>query len=113
MYVAMNRFKVIKGLEDAFEEMWLTRISKLHELDGFMEFHMLRGPELEDHILYSSYTRWATRDDFDNWTRSAQFRTSHERAGERKPMTLGHPQFEGFETIQVLTNPARQRVAAE
>jgi hypothetical protein len=27
---------------------------------------------------------------------------AHQHAGERKPLTLGHPEFEGFEVIQTI-----------
>ncbi|MCB8819320.1 antibiotic biosynthesis monooxygenase family protein [Microvirga rosea] len=104
MFIAMNRFKVLKDAADAFEQRWLSRESYLHELEGFLEFHMLRGPEREDHILYSSHTLWASKANFEAWTRSEQFRSSHTRAstGDNKPMTLGHPEFEGFEVIQTI-----------
>ena len=56
MFIAMNRFKVIKGEEGAFEELWLSRESHLDKVPGFLEFHMLRGPERDDHVLYSSHS---------------------------------------------------------
>ncbi len=108
MYIGMNRFKVLKDRAGDFEQVWLNRESYLHELDGFIEFHMLRGPEKEDHILYSSYTLWASKAHFDAWTQSVQFKKSHQRAAQpgNGPMTTGHPEFEGFEVIQ--SKPARQ-----
>lgn len=104
MFIAMNRFKVIKESAHDFERLWLSRESHLHELEGFVEFHMLRGPEREDHILYSSHTLWASKAHFEAWTRSDQFRASHSRAttGTNRPLTLGHPEFEGFEVIQTI-----------
>lgn len=104
MFIAMNRFKVLKDAGTEFEQRWLTRESHLHELDGFLEFHMLRGPEREDHVLYSSHTLWATKAHFEAWTRSEQFRASHTRAstGDSRPLTLGHPEFEGFEVFQTI-----------
>jgi len=104
MFIAMNRFKVLKDATEEFEQRWLTRESYLHELEGFLEFHMLRGPEREDHVLYSSQTLWVTRAHFEAWTRSEQFRASHTRAstGGSKPLTLGHPEFEGFEVFQTI-----------
>ena len=100
MYIAMNRFQVVKGSEAAFEEVWRTRDRHLDELEGFVDFHLLRGPEAEDHTLYSSHTVWRTKDDFIAWTKSEQFRKAHRGAGDRKPMFLGHPQFEGFEAVE-------------
>lgn len=105
MFIAMNRFKVLKEEQDAFETVWRTRNSRLDEVEGFVEFHLLRGPEREDHVLYSSHTIWASQEDFLAWTKSEQFRAAHQHAGDRKPLTLGHPEFEGFEVIQTIGNP--------
>jgi heme-degrading monooxygenase HmoA len=102
MFIAMNRFKVIKEERKAFEDLWVARQSHLDEVNGFQAFHLLRGPEREDHVLYSSHTIWASQEDFTAWTKSEQFRAAHQHAGERKPLTLGHPEFEGFEVIQTI-----------
>ena len=114
MFIAMNRFKVLPGAETDFEAVWLNRESNLHTVPGFVEFHMLKGPEREDHILYASHTVWRSHDDFIAWTKSEAFRKSHARAGGNKPLTLGHPEFEGFHVIQeVKSDGATRRVAAE
>jgi heme-degrading monooxygenase HmoA len=42
---------------------------------------------------------WKNRAAFEAWTKSEAFRAAH-HAGDNKPLYLGHPQFEGFETIQ-------------
>ncbi len=109
MFIAMNRFKVLKDATEAFEQLWLTRESRLDEVEGFVEFHMLRGPERDDHVLYSSHTVWASRGHFEGWTRSEQFRAAHSRGntGANKPLTLGHPEFEGFEVIQTIGRAVR------
>jgi heme-degrading monooxygenase HmoA len=100
MFIAMNRFKVIKGAEKDFENVWLTRETHLGEMPGFIVFHLLKGPEREDHVLYSSHTMWRSHADFEAWTKSEQFRKAHARAGSNKPMYLGHPEFEGFTVLQ-------------
>ncbi|MBN9136452.1 MAG: antibiotic biosynthesis monooxygenase, partial [Phyllobacterium sp.] len=41
MYIAMNRFKVQSGSEDAFETVWKSRDSRLSSVPGFVEFHLL------------------------------------------------------------------------
>ena len=102
MFIAMNRFKVIRGEEKAFEELWLSRESRLDEVPGFIEFHLLRGPEREDHTLYSSHALWASREHFTVWTQSEQFRAAHRSAGSAKPLYLGHPELEGFDVIQTV-----------
>ena len=108
MFIAMNRFKVLKEEAQAFEALWLGRESYLHGSPGFVEFHMLRGPEREDHVLYSSHTIWASRATFEDWTRSEQFRAAHKNAGDKGRLTLGHPEFEGFEVIQTIENTKKQ-----
>jgi len=69
MYIAMNRFKVLKDAVKDFENVWFTRESYLHELPGFISFHLLRGPEREDHVLHSSHTMWRSYADFEGWTK--------------------------------------------
>lgn len=99
MFIAMNRFRVKLGNEDAFEEVWRNRERRLAEMDGFVEFRLLKGPEREDHTLYASHTVWRDKDTFLAWTKSQAFRDAHKNAGENKPLYLGPPEFEGFETV--------------
>jgi len=97
MFIAMNRFQIVPGEEEAFEEVWKTRDSHLEGVPGFVEFHLLRGPSAEDHTLYASHSIWNSREDFEAWTKSEAFRKAHANAGGNKPLYLGHPRFEGFE----------------
>jgi heme-degrading monooxygenase HmoA len=110
MFIAMNRFKVRKGAEADFEAVWLNREIHLDQVPGFVAFHLLRGPERDDHVLYSSHTVWASEQHFVDWTRSAAFRAAHRDAGGNKPLYLGHPEFEGFAVLQTIT-PATTRRA--
>lgn len=103
MFIAMNRFRVKKGSEEAFEQVWLGRDSQLDRVPGFVEFHLLKGPEHEDHTLYSSHTVWQSKAAFEAWTKSEAFRAAHSRAGGNAPLYLDHPQFEGFEVRQTIT----------
>src|SRR5690606_28220871 len=56
MFIAMNRFKIRKGSETAFEQVWTNRESYLDSVPGFVEFHLLKGPDADDHTLYASHT---------------------------------------------------------
>jgi heme-degrading monooxygenase HmoA len=105
MYIAMNRFKVKKGSEQAFENVWLTRETYLDRMPGFVEFHLLKGPEAEDHTLYSSHTVWQSKSAFEAWTNSEEFRKSHARANNSNSglLFLEHPTFEGFEVRQTIS----------
>src|SRR5277367_5960299 len=99
VYIAMNRFSVLPGQEDAFEAVWMNRESHLDGVPGFVSFHLLRGPSSDDHTLYASHTVWNSHADFEAWTKSEAFRAAHNRAGDNKPLYLGHPNFEGFEAV--------------
>lgn len=99
MFIAMNRFRIVKGQEHEFERVWAERDSQLTDVAGFVEFRLLRGPEADDHTLYASHTLWASRGEFEAWTQSEAFRKAHANAGSAKPMYPGHPEFEGFESV--------------
>lgn len=99
MFIAMNRFRVVPGHEEAFEAMWASRKGRLAEVPGYVEFHMLKGPKAEDHTLYASHAVWQNEEYFKDWTKSDQFRAAHARAGESKVQYLSGPHFEGFEVI--------------
>lgn len=101
MYIAMNRFRIVKGQEEAFEAIWKARDSHLSEVPGFVEFHLLRGPEAEDHTVYVSHTVWESADAFAGWTKSEAFRKAHANAGQgREGIYQGPPRFEGFQSVQ-------------
>ena len=102
MFIAMNRFRVKKGSEQAFEKVWLSRDSQLNKVPGFVEFHLLKGPEHEDFTLYASHTVWQNQGAFEAWTKSEAFRAAHKDAGQNQPLYIDHPQFEGFEVRQTV-----------
>ena len=101
-FIAMNRFRIVPGAEAEFEEVWASRDSRLREVPGFVAFHLLKGAAAEDHTLYASHTVWRSRADFEAWTQSDAFRAAHRGAGDRKPLYLGPPQFEEFDSVQEL-----------
>jgi heme-degrading monooxygenase HmoA len=100
MFIAMNRFRIRPGYEEEFERIWRERDSHLQQVEGFVEFHLLRGPQAEDHTLYSSHAVWTSREAFEAWTHSEAFRAAHRNAGAHRHIYLGGPQFEGFDVVQ-------------
>jgi heme-degrading monooxygenase HmoA len=103
MFIAMNRFRVAPGREGDFEELWLSRDSHLKGVPGFVEFHLLKGPERKNHRLYSSHSVWASKEDFETWTQSDSFKKAHQGARPKEGMYLGPPNFEGFEVLQTVS----------
>ena len=97
MFIAMNRFKIVLGREQEFEQIWRERDSHLDNVPGFIKFHLIKGEKSEDHTLYSSHSTWKDKTDFLNWTKSQSFRDAHKGAGQHGEMYLGHPVFEGFQ----------------
>jgi heme-degrading monooxygenase HmoA len=95
----MNRFKVVPGRESAFEEMWRNRETYLDDVEGFREFHLLRGPSNEEATLYLSHSQWDSLEAFKAWTKSDAFKKAHGRTHSADATIVGHPQFEGFEVV--------------
>jgi heme-degrading monooxygenase HmoA len=106
MFIAMNRFHVAPGGDNAFEEMWHNRESHLTKRPGFQTFHILRGPVGEGPRLYSSFTAWTSKAHFEAWTRSDEFAAGHRNVGRFAELIVGEPQFEGFEVVMTLNAPA-------
>ena len=100
MYIAMNRFKIVKGREQDFEKIWKQRDSHLKNVKGFVEFHLVRGTSENDaYTLYASHSVWDSEDAFLNWTKSEAFRLAHKGAGQHGDIYIGHPLFEGFKVV--------------
>lgn len=99
MYIAMNRFRIAPGCEAIFEEIWRTRDSRLDQVPGFREFHLLRGEPGEACTVMISHSVWESREAFVAWTESDAFRRAHGKARSPEGTVLGPPQFEGFEVV--------------
>ena len=99
MFIAMNRFKIVLGAESTFEDIWRSRDSNLRNVPGFLTFNLIKGQSNDDYTLYASHTTWKSKLDFTNWTKSEEFRKAHQGAGNHSEIYLGHPVFEGFDTV--------------
>lgn len=100
MFIAMNRFRIHKGKEAAFETVWRNRDSRLADVPGFVEFHLLKGPEEGAHTLYASHTVWKDEAAFTAWTKSEHFRAAHRGAKSNDDLYDGPPLFEGFTPVE-------------
>ena len=99
MFIAMNRFKIALGKEEGFEDVWRQRESYLSEVPGFKNFNLLRGPQNDDHTLYASHSTWESREAFEAWTESENFRKAHVQRSAPQGTYLGHPDLELFESV--------------
>ena len=99
MFLAMNRFRIARGQEDAFIAIWRERNSYLEQVPGFIHFHLLQGASTEEYTLFASHAEWESEDAFQAWTRSDAFRQAHANAGARRELYLGPPQLELFKSV--------------
>jgi len=92
-YIATNRFSVRKGQEAKFEKRWVTRKSRLAQLDGFRYFHLMRRVKLNDDGVttsydngheedrnqgnYVSFTIWKEKKHFNAWRNGDAFKEAH------------------------------------
>ncbi len=89
MFVAMNRFTVVPGQEEGFEEVWRGRDSYLDGVPGFVRFALLRGDQPGEYISHST---WESRAAFEAWTESPAFAAGH-RQGSLSGVLQGPPQI--------------------
>ena len=99
MFIAMNRFLIKKGKEELFEQIWKSRETHLDEFPGFIKFNLLKSINKDETTLYASHTQWESKAHFEKWTKSDAFREAHSSANKNKDLYVGHPNFEGFDTV--------------
>ena len=102
MFIAMNRFKILKGKEEEFEEIWRTRDTHLSDVKGFKQFNLIKSIDQkndQEFTIFASHSVWASREDFIYWTQSDAFKKAHQNAGKRKDIYVEPPKFEGFEVV--------------
>jgi heme-degrading monooxygenase HmoA len=99
MYIAMNRFKIKPGNEQAFIDIWKNRDSHLETVPGFKNFNLLQGATNDEYTLFSSHATWESKEAFEAWTKSEAFKKAHAGAGQHRDIHAGHPQLECFEAV--------------
>ena len=99
MYVAMNRFRIAKGREQDFINIWKNRDTHLQAVPGFKSFNLLQGSGDDECTLFASHSIWENEQAFIAWTQSEAFRKAHANAGDSKGIYLGPPKFEGFSAV--------------
>jgi heme-degrading monooxygenase HmoA len=93
----MNRFRVVAGKEDDFEQIWRGRQSHLKGVPGFVQFALLKSEAAGEYISHST---WADRDAFIAWTQSDAFAAGH-RQGSLAGILEGPPQLSTYEAVIV------------
>ena len=102
MYIAINKFTVVSGREQEFEEIWRNRESYLDAVPEFMEFNLLRSEPGAETTIFLSHSQWQSEQAFTHRTHSEVFRLPHKRAKSPAGVVLGPPEFSGYNTVDLL-----------
>ena len=76
MYAVTNRIKVQKGHGSDLEEVFGKR-GGVEKEPSFKSFELWRLDAEDEHEEYLVVTRWESKDDFKNWTKSDSFKEAH------------------------------------
>jgi len=76
MFVVMNRITVTEGREAGFEKTFTERDRAVDLMPGFVDMQVLRPTKGSTYVVL---TRWKSREDFENWTRSEAFIAAHRK----------------------------------
>ncbi|CAH1200529.1 Heme oxygenase (staphylobilin-producing) [Paenibacillus plantiphilus] len=78
MIIVTNTSHITKGNGDKLIERF-DRIGKVEGMDGFLGLEVLFTQNLSEYDEVSVVTRWNSKEDFQNWTKSEAFRESHSK----------------------------------
>ena len=84
----MNRFRIARGSEEVFEDLWRNRDSHLEGVPGFETFHLLKGAPNDTHTPFISHSTWRSRKYFEAWTDSEAFRKAQTEEAKQKGFKL-------------------------
>lgn len=79
MFVAINRMTVPEEYREKFETMFKTRAHAVDQRPGFVSAQILRPSEGNDYLVV---THWESREHFDSWNGSEEYKQGHSRVGE-------------------------------
>lgn len=96
-FVAINVLSVPAEMGGELERRFGARAGQVETMEGFEAFELLRPVEGTDKYLV--YTRWQSREHFDQWTSSPAFGRGHAQSSEQGPAASG-AQLWSFEVAQ-------------
>ncbi|MDX6379941.1 MAG: hypothetical protein QOI57_965 [Rubrobacteraceae bacterium] len=93
MIAVFNRLPVKEGAAGQIIERFANSRGNVQGFPGFVSMEVLRS-EAGDEVLV--ITRWQSRDAFDAWVGSEEFKKAHGRGGGGE-LLRGHPQMSTYE----------------
>jgi heme-degrading monooxygenase HmoA len=86
-FVAINALSVPSERREVLEQRFASRAGEVDQTPGFQAFELLRPLEGEDRYLV--YTRWDSREAFEDWTKSQAFAQGHTQHQAQGPAASG------------------------
>jgi heme-degrading monooxygenase HmoA len=77
----INRMTVPSDYRERFERMFQTRARAVDRRPGFISAEILRPTHGDDYLVV---THWESREHFNTWIGSEEYREGHARVGEFK-----------------------------
>ncbi|WLV25513.1 antibiotic biosynthesis monooxygenase [Aciduricibacillus chroicocephali] len=81
-YVVINNIPVTEEGRPMFEERFRQRQQQVEKTPGFQAFRLLRPISGN---TYAAFTQWQSKQDFENWTESAEFKQAHANRPPKPP----------------------------
>ncbi|BAB07012.1 heme oxygenase [Halalkalibacterium halodurans] len=78
MVIVTNTSKITKGNGEKLIERF-NKVGKVEFMEGFLGLEVLLTENTKDFDEVTVVTRWNTKDDFKNWTKSSAFRDAHSK----------------------------------
>jgi len=101
MIIVTNTSQITKGDGEKLIERF-DRIGKVEGMEGFLGLEVLLTQNLKEYDEVSIVTRWNSKEDFQNWTRSEAFRESH--SGRKTPDYIISNKIT-FQEVKIRRNP--------
>ncbi|MFC2949974.1 antibiotic biosynthesis monooxygenase family protein [Virgibacillus sediminis] len=81
-YVVMNNIPVLEDSRDSFEQRFKQRQHGVDSMPGFQAFRFLRPLTGKTYVVM---TQWRSKEDFENWKNSDQFKEAHKSQDSKPP----------------------------
>lgn len=82
MYVVINELEVPAEAKEQIQERFGASAEKMNQVPGCLEFLFLDEATEDGKQLV--FTKWETKEDFENWLESDSFKSSHRAGGQEK-----------------------------
>jgi len=102
MLVVANRLQIAEGYEAEFRELFEERVEQIQERSGLINVEILKPIDAEEYVVQAY---WDSREAFDQWHDSDDFREAH--ANLPAEMFTGANQLDIYELVMT-TNTDQQ-----